>query len=79
MLGVATKVQNRGYGQDLLLAFFEQIKIIHAALPVKGVYLDATPAAVNFYVRLGFVQLDAPANAFGAVPMFLGIQYILAA
>lgn len=79
MLGVATKEQNKGYGQDLLLAFFEQIKVIHDALPIKGVYLDADPAAINFYARLGFAQLDAPPNAFGAVPMFLGIQHILAA
>lgn len=78
MLGIASKVQNRGYGQDLLCAFLQQVKEIHEVLPQKGVYLDADPAAVNFYARLGFVQLDAPANAFGALPMFLGIQHILA-
>lgn len=79
MLGVATKEQNKGYGQDLLLEFFEQVKIIHNALPVKGLYLDAAPDAVNFYIRLGFVELNEPPNAFGAKPMFLAIQHILAA
>ncbi|RAZ01308.1 N-acetyltransferase [Enterobacter cloacae] len=79
MLGVATKEQKKGYGQDLLLEFFEQVKIIHDALPVKGVYLDADPEAINFYARLGFVQLKEPPNMFGAVPMFLAIQHILAA
>ncbi|MES4611892.1 MAG: GNAT family N-acetyltransferase [Ewingella sp.] len=79
MLGVAAKEQNKGYGQDLLLAFFEQVKVIHQALPIKGVYLDAAPEAVNFYIRLGFVALNEPANTFGAVPMFLAIQHILAA
>lgn len=79
MLGVATKEQKKGYGHDLLLEFFEQVKIIHAAIPVKGVYLDADPEAVNFYIRLGFVELNEPPNAFGAKPMFLAIQHILAA
>lgn len=79
MLGVAIKEQKKGYGQDLLCEFLEQVKEIHNVLPQKGVYLDADPEAINFYARLGFVQLDAPANAFGAVPMFMGIQHILAA
>ena len=79
MLGVARKYQKRGFGQDLLCDFFEHVKIIHQALPIKGVYLDADPAAINFYARLGFVQLSATPNAFGAVPMILAIQHILAA
>ncbi|MEX6336621.1 GNAT family N-acetyltransferase [Providencia hangzhouensis] len=79
MLGVATNHQNKGYGQDLLLEFFEHVKLIHEALPVKGVYLDADPKALNFYARLGFVQLNEPPNTFGAIPMFLAIQHILAA
>ncbi|MFZ3388286.1 GNAT family N-acetyltransferase [Buttiauxella gaviniae] len=79
MLGVATKEQKKGYGQDLLMEFFEQVKLIHHSLPVKGVYLDADPLAINFYARLGFVQLNEPPNVFGAVPMFLAIQHILAA
>ncbi|MBI3310063.1 GNAT family N-acetyltransferase [Serratia quinivorans] len=79
MLGVTKKEQKKGYGQELLIEFFEQVKIIHQALPIKGVYLDADPAAVNFYARLGFVELNEPPNAFGAVPMFLAIQHILAA
>lgn len=78
MLGVATKEQKKGYGQDLLCEFFEHVKLIHQALPVKGVYLDADPDAVSFYARLGFVELNEPPNAFGAVPMFLAIQHILA-
>jgi RimJ/RimL family protein N-acetyltransferase len=79
MLGVAIPHKNRGYGSDLLSEFFDHVKIIHEALPLKGVYLDADPAAINFYARLGFVTLDEAPNAFGAVPMFLGIQHILAA
>lgn len=79
MLGVARKYQKQGYGQDLLCDFFEHVKIIHQALPIKGVYLDADPAAINFYVLLGFVQLSDTPNAFGAVPMFLAIQHIIAA
>ena len=79
MLCVATHHQNKGYGQDLLLEFFEKVKLIHEALPVKGVYLDADPKALNFYLRLGFIQLHEPPNAFGAIPVFLAIQHILAA
>ncbi|EIP3952701.1 GNAT family N-acetyltransferase [Salmonella enterica] len=79
MLGVAINEQKKGYGLDLLRDFFEQVKLIHQALPIKGVYLDADPEAIAFYARLGFVELNGPPNAFGAVPMFLGIQHILAA
>lgn len=79
MLGVATKHQKKGFGLDLLQHFFEQLKVIHKVLPVKGVYLDADPDAKDFYARLGFVMLNEPPNSFGAVPMFLGIQHILAA
>lgn len=79
ILGVATKYQKQGYGEEMLLAFLEHVKIIHEALPIKGVYLDADPAAVNFYIRLGFVELPEPPNPWGAIPMFLGIQHILAA
>lgn len=79
MLGVATKHQKKGYGLDLLRLFFEEVKGIHKALPVKGVYLDADPDAIDFYARLGFVKLNESPNSFGAVPMFLGIQHILAA
>jgi RimJ/RimL family protein N-acetyltransferase len=78
MPGVATQYKNNGYGSDLLCEFFEQVKVIHRALPVKGVYLDADPNAINFYARLGFTQLQEPPNAFGVVPMFLAIQHILA-
>lgn len=79
MLGVASKYQKKGYGEELLFEFLEHVKIIHEALPVKGVYLDADPAAVNFYTRLGFVELPEPPNAWGAIPMFLAIQHIVAA
>ncbi|EFA5468251.1 TPA: GNAT family N-acetyltransferase [Escherichia coli] len=79
MLGVAIKEQKKGYGQDLLCEFFEHVKLIHRALPIKGIYLDAAPDAVNFYTRLGFVELKEPPNSFGAIPMFLAIQHILAA
>lgn len=79
MLGIASSYQKQGYGLDLLLDFFEHVKVIHQSLPIKGVYLDADPEAINFYARLGFVQLPEPPNAYGAVPMFLGIQHILAA
>lgn len=79
MLGIAAKGQKQGYGLDLLCEFFQQVKAIHQVLPIKGVYLDAAPEAIGFYARLGFVELNEPPNAFGAVPMFLGIQHILAA
>lgn len=79
MLGVATKEQKKGYGLDLLCDFFEHVKLIHESLPIKGVYLDADPLAINFYARMGFVELNEPPNAYGAVPMFLAIQHILAA
>lgn len=79
MLGIAINEQKKGYGLDLLCEFFNHVKTIHQVLPVKGVYLDADPAAINFYARLGFVQLPEPPNISGAVPMFLAIQHVLAA
>ncbi|POP42977.1 N-acetyltransferase [Superficieibacter electus] len=79
MLGISRRQQKQGYGLDLLCEFFAHVKTIHQVLPVKGIYLDADPAAINFYARLGFVQLNEPPNTFAAVPMFLAIQHILAA
>ena len=75
MLGVARKYQKRGFGQDLLCDFFEHVKIIHRALPIKGVYLDADPAAINFYTRLGFVQLSARPNVFSDSAYSRGLDY----
>lgn len=79
MLGVATKEQKKSHGKELLGVFFEHLKVINKALPIKGVYLDADPDALIFYERLGFVQLKEPPNSLGAVPMFLAIQHITAA
>lgn len=79
MLKVAQKYQKQSFSQNLLCNFFKHVKIIHQALPIKKVYLNANSAAINFYARLSFVQLSATPNAFGAVPMFLAIQHILAA
>lgn len=79
MLGVAKNHQKKGYGKDLLEDFFEQVKVIHRSLPVKGVYLDADKDAVEFYKLLGFTELNEPPNLNGTKPMFLAIQHILAA
>ncbi|MFW0765792.1 N-acetyltransferase [Trabulsiella odontotermitis] len=79
MLGVAQKVQRRGFGLDLLSDFFRQIKLIHQSLPLKGVYLDAAPEAINFYARLGFAPLSVQPGASDTIPLFLAIQHILAA
>lgn len=79
MLGVSVNEQNKGFGQSLLHAFFEQVKQVHALLPLKGVFLDAEPAAIPFYARLGFVELPKSSHEMRTVPMFLAIQHIVAA
>jgi GNAT superfamily N-acetyltransferase len=79
MLAVDSKYQNKGYGSDLIFEFFEHVKVIHNSLPVKGVYLDAAPEAVQFYKLLGFTVLQEAVNPDGTVPMLLAIQHILAA
>ena len=79
MLGIASNYQKKGYGQDLLCDFSSTSKSFTSHYQSKVFTTDADPDAINFYARLGFVQLQEPPNAYGAVPMFLGIQHILAA
>lgn len=78
MLGVVHHEQKKGYGLDLLSEFFKQVRTVHQTLPIKGIYLDADAKAVGFYTRLGFTPLKESTHAVGTVPMFLGIQHLLA-
>ncbi|MBD2795762.1 GNAT family N-acetyltransferase [Xenorhabdus sp. 18] len=78
MLGVSVKHQKKGYGHILMREFLEHAIKVHQVMPIKGIFLDADPDAVAFYILLGFVELGTPASN-GTTPMFLKIQDLLAA
>lgn len=76
MLGVDSKFQGLGIGQELLKNALIQAAMIHKQIPLKGVYLDAAPNAVSFYQELGFEILGEP-DDYGSTPMILGINAIM--
>ncbi|QWL72078.1 N-acetyltransferase [Aeromonas hydrophila] len=78
MLGVSIDKQKKEYGLDLMQSFFEHALKVHETMPIKGVFLDADPEAVNFYTRLGFIPLPEPSHG-GVTPMFLKIQDLVKA
>ncbi|CEE94916.1 GNAT family N-acetyltransferase [Xenorhabdus nematophila] len=78
MLGVSVKHQKKEYGHILMREFLEHAIKVHHVMPIKGIFLDADPDAVAFYIFLGFVELGMPASN-GTTPMFLKIQDLLAA
>lgn len=78
MLGVDKAYQGQGIGRQLLRKLFLQAIRVHSEIPIKGIYLDAAPDAVSFYLLLGFDALD-DADTHGSTPMFLPIRALLRA
>lgn len=74
MLAVKTKYQRKGYGKDLLGAFFKELKNAYNFVPIKGIYIDADIHAIKFYESLGFNKIEE--QMFETVPMFLHIESI---
>ena len=70
MLGVDVGYQGQGLGRQLMRHALEQTAIAAALAGCRGMYLDADPGALNFYLGLGFQQLSATASN-GSFPMFI--------
>jgi GNAT superfamily N-acetyltransferase len=70
MLGVDNNYKGQKLGRQLLKHALQQTVIASDHVGCRGMYLDADPGALNFYLQLGFTQLaNAPQN--GSYPMFL--------
>ena len=78
MLAVDAPYQRQGIGAELLMIAFDQAMTVHKTIPVKGMYLDAAPKAINFYQTIGFEILDET-GPHGTTPMFIPIKTIIAA
>lgn len=75
MLGVDNEYKKKNLGLQLMREVFVVSKSIAKTMGCFGIYLDADPAAVNFYEKLGFVLLEgnlSPAES----PMFIPIASI---
>lgn len=76
MLGVQTAYQANGVGSELMKDFFERAVGVHQRIKVRGIYLDSHPNSVEFYLKLGFIQLEeVPEGA--DVPMFIRIETVI--
>jgi GNAT superfamily N-acetyltransferase len=82
-LAVDRGFQKRGIGKLLLKAMLELALQLRDQTGCAGVLVDAKPAAVDFYTRLGFQPLEAISGELGDRPapisMFLPIHVIAGA
>lgn len=78
MLGVDRKFQKCRLGMALMQHALMEAARVNLQMPIKGLYLDAAPGAVDFYTQLGFKALEGP-DARQSTPMLLGISVIMAA
>jgi GNAT superfamily N-acetyltransferase len=67
-LAVDQRAQGRGVGQVLLRAVFALARKMADELGCLGVVVDAKPEAVEFYHKLGFIELEARAGLLGDRP-----------
>lgn len=79
MLAVDAPYQRQGIGGELLMIAFDQAITVHKTIPIKGMYLDAAPKAVEFYKSLGFKVLDNNVGAHNTTPMFIPIKRMISA
>ncbi|MFO0710753.1 MAG: GNAT family N-acetyltransferase [Sandaracinus sp.] len=76
-LGVDLRAQGQGVGQALAAHVLGLALHQREAIGCLGVVVDAKPASVGFYARLGFVDLDVPREGQlvgDPRPMFLSIE-----
>jgi GNAT superfamily N-acetyltransferase len=78
-LGVDQRAQGQGVGQALTAHVLDLVVRQRDAIGCLGVVVDAKPASVPFYTKLGFVDLDVPREGqlVGDLrPMFLSVETI---
>jgi GNAT superfamily N-acetyltransferase len=79
-LAVDRRAQGQGVAHALLRAVFVMARKMADEMGCLGVVVDAKPAAVEFYRRLGFITLEAIAGGLGErpepLPMFLELGAI---
>lgn len=75
MLGVDKNYQKLGYGRDLLVHAIDKMLEAAQHIGVYGLYLDAEPKAVDFYLKHAFTLLYQE-DRQQAAQMFLPIQTV---
>lgn len=79
-LAVGEKMRGRGIAQVILRSVFTLAHRMAADMGCAGVVVDAKPEAVDFYRRLGFIDLEVEAGLLGdrpqPLPMFLELGAI---
>jgi hypothetical protein len=75
MLGVNKSDSRAGLGRQLINFAFDLTKISSKSIGCFGMYLDADPQAIPFYINLGFVLLEGDKNQQPS-PMFIPLSAI---
>jgi ribosomal protein S18 acetylase RimI-like enzyme len=75
MLGVDQNYKNQKLGSRLMKQALAITKESSSQMGCYGLYLDADPAAVGFYEKLGFVLLERNKSQEPS-PMFITVQSI---
>lgn len=70
MLGVDAAYKGQGFGSRLMQHAIGRAKLACDESGGRGLYLDADPGAVGFYLGLGFLALEGPWTD-KTTPMFL--------
>jgi len=79
MIGVDKNYQKKpeNWGSQVLTAALNKaLEIANVSNDIKGVILDASPSAVDFYKRHRFVVLEEDSDENGAVLMFLSVHQL---
>ncbi len=75
MLGVNLSLQGHGIGRKMVSDALHRVHRASKDIGIYGLYLDADPAATNFYLSLGFTRLD-DGGSDDIAKMFLSIEVI---
>lgn len=75
MLGVDNAFQGKGVGKKMMSDALHRVYRAAKEIGIYGLYLDAEPTAINFYLALGFVRLD-DGKSESIAKMFLSIDTI---
>lgn len=77
MLGVDKSLQGQGIGKKMMSDALHRVHRASKEIGIYGLYLDADPDAIAFYLSLGFTRLDE-GDQTEVAKMFLNIETIKA-